>query len=52
MYWKVATFDPRQEVWDYVNSGSEEYLSEMLLEMLTRKANGQEVRIEWSEGTI
>lgn len=47
--WKLKTFDHRAREWRTKHVGGEEALSKMLGDMLRWKAEGQEVRLEWSE---
>lgn len=47
--WKLKTFDHRKKEWRTANVGGEEAFSQLLGNMMRWKAEGQEVRLEWSE---
>lgn len=47
--WKLKAFNHRKQQWETRHVGGEEKLSLMLTEMLRWKAEGQQVRLEWSE---
>lgn len=47
--WKLKTFNNRVREWQTKRVGGEEALSQMLTDLFRWKAEGQEVRLEWSE---
>lgn len=47
--WKLKAFNHRRQQWETRHVGGEEKFSLMLSEMLRWRAEGQQVRLEWSE---
>lgn len=47
--WKLKTFDHSRQVWRSRHIGGDEKLAQMLLDLFKWRAEGQQVRLEWSE---